>query len=155
MSKLYSLTTIQKIPASIDEVWDFMSSPLNLQKITPAKMNFTVTSDTPVEEMYPGMIISYHITPILGVKLNWVTEITHVHPKTYFADEQRFGPYALWHHKHFFKEVPGGVEMTDIVHYKIGYGFIGDLANAWLVKKQLAEIFEYRFKRIEEIFNKK
>ncbi len=155
MSKLYSFTKTQLINASIDEVWDFMSSPVNLKKITPDKMSFVVTSDTPIDKMYPGMIIAYTIKFVLGIKLNWVTEITHVEPKKYFADEQRFGPYALWHHKHFLKEVKKGIEMTDIVHYKIPFGFLGDIANILLVKKQLAYIFDYRYQKLEEIFNKR
>ena len=154
MSKLYSLTRIQKIPVQADILWDFISSPANLKKITPDHMGFVITSDTPVDKMYAGLIISYKVNPILGIPLNWVTEITHVEPNTYFADEQRFGPYQLWHHKHFLKETDKGTEMTDIVHYKIPFGFLGDLANAVLVKKQLAQIFDYRFKKLEEIFGK-
>jgi ligand-binding SRPBCC domain-containing protein len=154
MSKLYSLTRIQKFPVPADTLWNFITSPANLKKITPEKMGFVITSDTPVDKTYPGLIISYKISPIWNIPLNWVTEITHVESKKYFADEQRFGPYQLWHHKHFLKEIDGGTEMTDIVHYKIPFGFLGDLANTILVKKQLADIFDYRFQKLEEIFGK-
>ena len=114
-------------------------------------MGFNILSgaDRP---MFAGQIIQYIVTPILGIKTNWVTEITHVVDKQYFVDEQRFGPYALWHHKHFLKEIPGGVEMEDIVDYKIPFGALGRLMNPILVQPKLNEIFEFRRKRLIEIF---
>lgn len=151
MSKLYSVTALQRIPADLDTMWDFISSPLNLQKITPPYMRFKILTDVQ-GKMYPGQVIAYHIKPIAGIRLNWVTEITHVEHKAYFVDEQRFGPYSFWHHKHFLKPIPGGVEMTDIVHYKIPFGFLGDIANSLLVGRQLRSIFDYRYKALEELF---
>jgi len=141
------------IPISLDEAWDFFSSPLNLQKITPADMKFVVTSPYSQDtKMYPGMIITYKVTPLFGIKLNWMTEITHVQDKVYFVDEQRFGPYSLWHHQHHFKEVPGGVLMTDILNYAIGYGAAGTIANKVLVKNKIEQIFKYREKAVNEMF---
>src|SRR3954469_19056172 len=102
-----------------------MSSPKNLAKITPAYMGFEILTDLKETNMHAGQIIEYYVTPVAGIKLNWVTEITHVKEKEFFVDEQRKGPYAFWHHRHAFKEVPGGVEMTDLLHYKIPFGFIG------------------------------
>ncbi len=151
--KTYLLNYEQKIPVSLPEAWDFFSSPLNLAKITPAGMGFTVTS--PFDEntkMYEGMIITYKITPLLGIKMDWMTEITHVKDGQYFVDEQRFGPYALWHHQHHFKEIPGGVHMTDILNYAIPYGPIGTIANKILVKKQVEQIFDYRKEAIVKMF---
>ena len=108
--KFYSLISEQQLPISLAEAWDFFSSPLNLAKITPKEMQFVVTSDyTAATKMYDGMLITYAITPVLGIKMNWMTEITHVKDGEYFIDEQRFGPYALWHHEHHFKEIKGGV----------------------------------------------
>ncbi|WP_345953704.1 SRPBCC family protein [Mucilaginibacter sp. PAMB04168] len=151
--KTYERRWEQFMPISLDEAWDFFSSPLNLQKITPADMKFTVTSPyTADTKMYPGMIITYKVSPVLGIKLNWMTEITHVQDKVYFVDEQRFGPYALWHHQHHFKEVPGGVLMTDILNYAIGYGPAGIFANKLLVKNKIEQIFRYREKAIEKMF---
>lgn len=139
----------------MDEAWAFFSSPLNLQKITPPDMRFVVTSDyTADTKMYAGMIITYKISPLAGIKLNWMTEITHVHDRQYFVDEQRFGPYALWHHQHHFKEIPGGVEMTDILHYAIPFGIIGRLTNNVYVGKKVKDIFDYRVKAVEELFGK-
>ncbi|MBB5396569.1 SRPBCC family protein [Mucilaginibacter sp. AK015] len=153
--KTYALKLKQQIPISLDEAWDFFSSPLNLAKITPPDMRFVVTSDyTADTKMYPGMIITYKISPMLGIKLNWMTEITHVQEGKYFVDEQRFGPYALWHHQHHFKEIPGGVEMTDILNYAIPYGAIGRLTNKLLVAGKIRKIFEYRVKAIEDLFGK-
>jgi len=112
-----------------------------------------VTSDYDEKtKMYPGMIITYKITPIFGIKMNWMTEITHVKENEYFVDEQRFGPYALWHHQHHFKEVKGGVLMTDLLNYAIPYGIIGRLANEILVAKQINKIFDYRTKEVNKLF---
>jgi ligand-binding SRPBCC domain-containing protein len=141
------------MPISLDTAWDFFSSPLNLQKITPPDMQFTVTS--PYNEdtkMYAGMIITYKVSPLLGIKLNWMTEITHVQDKQYFVDEQRFGPYALWHHQHHFKAVDGGVMMTDILNYAVGYGAAGTIANKVLVQRKINQIFKYREKAIKQMF---
>lgn len=152
MSKVYSLKKMQLLSADIDKVWDFFSNPANLQQITPGKMGFMVISKNHGEQLYPGQLIEYTIKPLFGIPLYWMTEITHVENKKYFVDEQRFGPYSLWHHQHHFKKVGAGVEMTDIVHYKIPFWFLGDIANSLLVKQQLNEIFDYRFKKIQEIF---
>ena len=152
MSKVYSFKTIQQLPISLDVAWDFFSSPANLKKITPADMGFNVVSKYHGEKMYPGQIIEYKVSPVLGIPLYWMTEITHVQDKEYFVDEQRFGPYSMWHHQHHFKAVDGGVEMTDIVHYKLPLWFLGDIANTLFVKKQLQHIFEYRYKIVEQQF---
>lgn len=154
MSQLYSFQTIQKIPEPVDKVWQFMSLPANLKIITPPSMGFEVTTTTPSDVMYAGLIIAYKVSPLLGIEMNWVTEITHVKEGEYFVDEQRFGPYALWHHKHFIKPIERGVEMTDIVHYKIPFGILGDVANTLIVRHKLKEIFDYRYKKVEEIFGK-
>src|SRR6476620_3532057 len=119
MSKVYSLKSVQTIPTTLQQAWDFFSRPDNLKHITPAYMDFTVTSKHHGERMYAGQIIEYTVKPILGIPIYWMTEITHVEEGKYFIDEQKFGPYSLWHHQHHFIEVNGGVEMTDIVHYKI------------------------------------
>jgi ligand-binding SRPBCC domain-containing protein len=151
--KTYQVRTEQAIPISLAEAWDFFSSPLNLTKITPKEMSIVVTSNQTAEtKIYPGMIITYNISPLLGIKMNWMTEITHVKEGEYFVDEQRFGPYALWHHQHHFKAIKGGVLMNDILNYAIPYGLIGRLSNTVFVGKQIKEIFEYREKAIREIF---
>lgn len=152
MSKLYRINFKQNIPATIDKVWDFISSPHNLKLITPPHMGFKIISEMDSEKMYPGQIIAYKVSPVAGIKLTWVTEITHVKEQEYFVDEQRFGPYTLWHHKHFIRPIKNGVEMTDIVDYKIPFGFVGDIANSVFIKKQLQTIFDYRFKKVVEIF---
>ncbi|MDB5006180.1 MAG: hypothetical protein JWP45_573 [Mucilaginibacter sp.] len=151
--KTYLLKTEQTIPVSLADAWDFFSSPLNLAKITPKEMSFVVTSDfNRDEKIYAGMIITYRVSPVFGIKMNWMTEITHVKDSEYFVDEQRFGPFALWHHQHHFKAIKGGVLMTDILNYAIPYGIIGRLGNAVLVDKQIKKIFSYREKAIKELF---
>jgi ligand-binding SRPBCC domain-containing protein len=154
MSKSHTIHTVQQIPISIEKAWDFFSNPINLAKITPDNMGFHVISDYHGNTMYAGQIIEYKVKPVLGIPLYWMTEITQVKDKEYFIDEQRFGPYTLWHHQHHFKEIPNGVEMTDIVHYKLPLGFIGKMGNALFVKKQLTEIFDYRFQKVTEMFGK-
>jgi ligand-binding SRPBCC domain-containing protein len=149
---VYSIKTVQRMPVSLAQAWDFFSSPANLQTITPPYMGFTIISQHHGDKMYPGQIIEYKVTPVLGIPLYWMTEITHVQEERFFVDEQRFGPYSLWHHQHHFKAIEGGVEMTDIVHYKLPLWWLGNLANALFVKKQLAGIFEYRKKKVEEMF---
>lgn len=151
--KVYRLQTVQQLPVSLDEAWDFFSTPKNLKTITPDYMGFIIKTDLN-GKMYPGQIINYTVTPVLGIPMSWTTEITHVDDKKYFVDEQRFGPYAFWHHKHFFKVIEGGVEMTDIVDYAIPFGPLGWIANSIIVKSKLKEIFDYRFKKVEELFGK-
>jgi ligand-binding SRPBCC domain-containing protein len=151
---VYSLKTVQKIPVSLNEAWQFFSSPANLQAITPKDMGFEIISQHHGTAMYAGQIIEYKVRPLPGIPVYWMTEITHVEDKKYFVDEQRFGPYSLWHHQHHFKEIDGGVEMTDIVHYKIRYWVLGDIANALFVKKKLGTIFSYRFNKVEALFGK-
>jgi len=149
--KIYTLHTKQNLPITMSEAWDFLSSPTNLKTITPDYMGFEILSGAD-RACYAGQIIQYIVTPVLGIKTKWVTEITHVKEGEYFVDEQRFGPYALWHHKHFIKEIPGGVEMEDIIDYKVPMGILGQLVHPILVKPKLNEIFEYREKKLVELF---
>ncbi|MEO6548002.1 MAG: SRPBCC family protein [Ferruginibacter sp.] len=155
MSKVYSIKTIQQIPISLAEAWDFFSSPNNLKDITPGDLGFNIISKHHGEKMYAGQIIEYTVRPVLNIPLYWMTEITHVEDKKYFVDEQRFGPYKMWHHQHHFKAIESGVEMTDIVHYKLTFGILGTLMHGILVKSQLKKIFDFRFKKVEELFSKK
>ncbi len=148
----YTLKRVSRIPISLDEAWDFFSSPKNLKEITPEKVGFNQLSNSGSDKMYEGQLITYTVSPILGIPIFWMTEITHVHAKKYFIDEQRYGPYAMWNHSHFFKEIKGGVEMTDLVQYKMPLGFIGRLGHTILVKKQLDDIFAFREKRLIEKF---
>jgi ligand-binding SRPBCC domain-containing protein len=150
----YQLKQSQKIPATIDTVWDFISSPSNLKKITPEHMGFDITLELHSPKMYAGMIISYKVSPVLGIKMTWVTEITQVKEKEYFVDEQRIGPYAMWHHEHKIEAIEGGVLMTDIVSYQPPFGFIGAMANRLFIKNQLRRIFEFRTLALEKIFGK-
>ncbi|MFD2562046.1 SRPBCC family protein [Aquimarina rubra] len=149
--KIYTLQAKQKLPISLQEAWDFLSDPRNLKTITPDYMGFKILSGAD-RKMYAGQIIQYIVTPVAGIKTKWVTEITHTADKEYFVDEQRFGPYALWHHKHFIKEIPGGVEMEDIIDYKVPFGILGQLVHPFLVKPKLKEIFDYREKKLIELF---
>ena len=149
--KIYTYHAKQNLPITLDEAWEFLSNPKNLKVITPDYMGFITLSgdDRP---MFAGQIIQYIVTPVLGIPTKWVTEITHVVDRKYFVDEQRFGPYALWHHKHFIKEIPGGVEMEDIIDYKIPLGILGQMVHPIVVKPKLNEIFEYRRKKLIELF---
>lgn len=148
----YQLVKKQFVPATIDEVWDFISSPKNLKEITPERMGFDITSPNLPEKMYPGMIISYKVRPLLGIPMTWVTEITHVVEKKYFVDEQRVGPYAMWHHQHFIEPHENGVMMRDIISYKPPMGFLGSIANMLIIRRQLEGIFAYREKALKKRF---
>ena len=149
--KLYQLHKIQRLPISLQEAWQFFSNPANLKTITPSYMGFDITGGGG-RPMFAGQIIQYVVTPVAGIKTNWVTEITHVKEPEYFVDEQRFGPYALWHHKHFIKEIEGGVEMEDIVDYKLPFGFLDQLSHPILLEPKLKQIFKYRFKNLNALF---
>jgi ligand-binding SRPBCC domain-containing protein len=151
MSKVYNLKTVQFLPITIEKAWDFFSSPTNLSKITPAELKFKILS-ADLTKVYAGQIIEYKVHPVLGIPLYWMTEITHVEHHKYFVDDQRYGPYSMWHHQHHFKAVEGGIEMTDIVHYKLPFWIFGDIANTLFVKAKLKEIFDYRIKKVAEIF---
>jgi len=153
--KIYTLTKKQFLPITLDEAWAFFSTPINLKKITPEYMGFNILTDLGDGKMYPGQIIHYIVTPVLGIPMRWTTEITHVIDRKYFVDEQRFGPYSFWHHQHWFREVDGGVEMTDIVNYGIPLGFLGQIANTIFVQSKLQEIFDYREKVTNEMFGAK
>lgn len=150
----YQLVREQKINASKDEIWDFISSPKNLKLITPDYMGFDITSELNSEKMYEGMIISYKVSPLFGIKTDWVTEITHIREKEFFVDEQRVGPYLLWHHQHMLKSINNGVLMKDIVTYEPPLGIIGSIVNSVIIKNKLNEIFDYRKVAIEQIYGK-
>tara|TARA_B100000795_G_C22703020_1_gene400423 strand:+ start:158 stop:628 length:471 start_codon:yes stop_codon:yes gene_type:complete len=146
----YQFEQTQKINTSKDDLWKFISSPSNLKKITPNYMGFDITSKNSSENMYEGMLISYVVKPILNIKTKWVTEITHINEGVFFIDEQRMGPYKLWHHQHFIEEIPGGVLMKDIVSYIPPFGFVGVIANKLFIKDKLNQIFAFRNQALEK-----
>lgn len=148
---IYTLHKKQNLPISLEKAWEFLSNPENLKVITPEYMGFDILSGSD-RAMFSGQVIQYVVTPVLGIKVKWVTEITHIKNKTYFVDEQRFGPYSFWHHKHFIKEIDGGVEIEDIIDYKIPFGILGQMVHPVLVKPKLEEIFLYRQKKLTELF---
>lgn len=149
--KIYTLHRKQKVPITVKEAWKFLSNPENLIKMTPKEMKFTILSkvDRP---LYTGQIIQYSVSPFPGVKTKWVSEITHIEEFKYFVDIQLYGPYALWHHKHFVRKIKNGVEIEDIVDYKVPFGFLGRLLHPILVKPQLEKIFAFRQKKMIELF---
>ena len=102
--------------------------------------------------MYAGQLLEYSVSPLPGFKTKWVSEITQYVEGEYFVDIQLYGPYALWHHKHFINEVPGGVELEDLIDYKIPLGWLGQMVQPYLVKPKLEEIFEYRRQQLEQQF---
>ncbi len=146
---MYQLKKTQFIKTDLKTAWDFFSSPGNLKKITPDYMGFDVKTELP-DKMYEGLMIEYTVKPLLGIPMNWITEIKTVKELEFFVDEQRKGPYKIWHHEHHFKEVDGGVEMTDIVSYELPLGIIGRIMHPFLVQKKLEEIFDFRFKAVEQ-----
>ena len=149
--KLYRVHRVQQLPLSLDEAWAFFSDPNNLPAITPPSLGFEVTSEPP-GEMYAGMILTYRVRPLFGIPVSWVTEITHVRAPHFFVDEQRFGPYRFWHHEHHFRETGAGVEVEDLVHYALPFGWLGRAVNRLTVRRRLDEIFTYRGRILRERF---
>jgi len=151
MAYIQMLRQVQKIPVTLEQAWEFFSQPKNLAVLTPAHLNLRFTNELIMDEIYPGQIITYHVKPILGIPFFWMTEITHVERLKFFVDEQRRGPYAFWHHQHHFRQLEGGVEMTDIIHYQLPFGVFGNIGKV-VIQKQLRQIFEYRRRKIGELF---
>jgi ligand-binding SRPBCC domain-containing protein len=151
---VYTIKTVQQLPITLEQAWDFLSSANNLKVITPDHMGFHILTENTNDKVYAGMIIQYTVSPVLNIPMRWVTEITHVQHLSYFVDEQRVGPYRIWHHEHHLKAIPGGVEMRDIVTYQPPMGFLGSIANFLFIKKQLKGIFEYRERKLIELFGK-
>lgn len=153
--KIYAIERTVVIPSNIEEVWEFFSTPRNLNEITPQNMSFEIQTDVSRVKTYAGLLIQYKIRPFANIPFKWVTEITHCESQKFFVDEQRFGPYSFWHHQHHFKSVEGGVEMRDIVHYALPFGILGRLVHALFIKKQIEGIFEYRSTVIASKFSGK
>jgi len=151
---IFKIETTTLIKAPIEDVWEFFSSPKNLNELTPPDLSFEILTDLDQVKMYPGLIINYKIRPLLNIPLRWTTEITHCETPHFFVDEQRFGPYAFWHHQHRFEQTPEGILMTDIVHYALPMGIIGRLMNSMYVQQRVQSIFDYRNQRISEIFGR-
>lgn len=153
-SGLYSLRTEQFLPLSLDEAWHFFSTPQNLQKLTPGDLDFKITSPK-LEGIYQGQMITYNIKIFPIIPSKWVTEITAVEDKKFFIDEQRFGPYKMWHHEHRFEEVEGGVKMFDIIHFKLPFALLAPIAYKMFIKKKLTEIFTFRQKVLDDLIAQK
>ena len=149
---VYQLEKRQLIAADNTEVWNFISKPANLKYITPPSLGFEIINKNIPEKIYPGMIISYNVCPLFGIKMKWVTEISHVKENEYFVDEQRIGPYKMWHHQHKILPINSGILMTDVVTYKPPFGFLGALSNKIFIRKQLDEIFNFRESAIKKRF---
>ncbi len=152
LPNMLTLKYSQRLPLSLGESWNFFSSPENLKILTPEHLGFEITNDLENRKMYPGQIIAYTIRPLFNVPLEWVTEITQVQEPYYFIDEQRFGPYKFWHHEHRFNPIPNGVEVVDMIYYKMPFGFLGKFLHYVKVKQDLAHIFSYRHAKLEKLF---
>ena len=150
-SGIFCLEAKQTLPVSLETCWEFFSNPQNLEKITPPHMGFQITSPRQAK-MCQGQIITYKIGIFPGIKMNWVTEITNVIPRERFVDEQRFGPYRMWHHEHIFEKKAGSTLMTDRVHYRLPFSAFQKLVHPLLIKPQLQNIFIHREKKIKELF---
>ena len=142
----------QELKSDLETMWDFISSPQNLKKITPDYMGFDITGNYMPDKMYQGMMISYKVSPLLGISMDWLTEISHIEPMSYFVDEQRVGPYKLWHHQHKIEKTERGVLMTDILTYQISFSILGQVANTLFIDKKIEEIFDYRKKVLNSVF---
>lgn len=151
---MYQLREEVLIQDTMENVWKFFATPFNLQRITPPDMGFVIKTPVP-DEMYEGLIIAYTVRPIFGIPTEWVTEITHIRRHEFFVDEQRIGPYAMWHHEHHFKQTEQGILVTDIVSYQLPLAPFGNFLHSILIKPRLQKIFSYRTRVIKEIFKTK
>lgn len=149
---IHVLRKAQIIKTDIRTAWDFFSNPANLAKITPKELDFVVITKLP-ERIYPGLMIEYRVRPLFGIPARWLTEITHVEDGKFFVDEQRVGPYKIWHHEHHFKDLGDGrVEATDIVTYVVPFGILGEIVRPFLVEPQLRKIFDFRETAVAKLF---
>lgn len=149
---IHTLETRQVVKTSLEQAWEFFSAPGNLARITPPELGFKVLSP-PAERIFAGMMIEYKVSPLFNLPMTWLTEITHVREGSFFVDEQRVGPYAVWHHEHHFRELgPGLVEVHDRVTYVPPLGVLGELVHPWLIKPQLDKIFAFRETAVAEAF---
>ena len=149
---IHVLRRTQVVAASLSQCWAFFSDPRNLAELTPRALDFRVLSELP-PAIYPGMMIEYRVRPLLGVPMTWLTEITHVEAPHRFVDEQRVGPYAVWHHEHFFTALEGGrTEIRDVVHYVLPLGWLGNLTHPFIVAPELEKIFAFREKAVAARF---
>lgn len=149
----FRLDATQRLPIGPDDAWAFFSNPRNLAEITPPELHLVVENELP-EKMHPGTLICYRVKPLLGIPVHWVTEITHVEEGRLFVDEQRFGPYRFWHHQHHFQEIEGGVEMRDVIHYKLPLGPLSFLLDSFVVSRQLGRIFSFREEALSRRFGR-
>lgn len=150
---MHHFKTEQLLPIGLEKAWIFFSSPKNLSLITPPGLDFKILTQLSEEEIYEGMEIDYTVKPLLGIPIHWQTEICKVEMKQYFTDRQKKGPYKIWEHTHTFTEQKGGVVMKDIVNYELPYGIIGNVANTIFIKSKIKNIFNYRKKVLETLFN--
>ena len=148
----YQFKRKQYLETNLDELWRFISNPANLKRITPESMGFDILTEDLPDKMYAGMIISYRVSPLLGIPTTWVTEITHVEEGKYFVDEQRMGPYKMWHHQHFLEPTDKGVRMTDIISYQPPFAVLGSMANQLIIKRKLEQIFDHRSDVLKSLF---
>jgi ligand-binding SRPBCC domain-containing protein len=150
---IHTLSQEQFIPAPLDRVWDYFATPANLDAMTPPDLKFKLVGE-PAGPMRTGQLITYRIRLLPAIWTSWLTEIREVQDHAGFVDEQRIGPYKFWHHEHRFYAVPGGVRMTDLVTYDLGYGPIGELLHALWIRPKLERIFAFRRAKVHERFGR-
>jgi len=152
--KIYTLKKIQNFPITLEKCWDFFSNPSNLELVTPPELGLEIISELP-DTIYPGMIIQYNVSPLLGIKQTCVTEITHIKEPEYFIDEQKIGPYTFWHHQHHFKKIKDDmIETSDIINYSLPFDPFSRIIHNLFISKRLNYIFDYREKVLSQKFGK-
>ena len=151
---MYKLKFAQKLPISVEESWAFFSQPTNLLHLTPPHLGFEMLDTEKNKKIYPGQIISHLIRPFLKIPIEWTSEIVQVHEPYYFIDHQICGPYRFWHHEHRFNPIDKGVEIVDLIHYKLPLGYIGQFFHFVKVQKEIQTVFSYRKRKLEELFGK-
>lgn len=151
---VHDFKIVQKIPIPVKHAWDFFSQPANLQLITPPGFQFKILSKLDDRPIYMGQVIEYTVRPLFNIRMRWTTLITQVEEEVFFIDEQTRGPYRYWRHKHIFRPIDGGTEMTDELEYEIPGWFAGDLINSLLIKHEIKKLFDYRYAKISTLMTR-
>jgi ligand-binding SRPBCC domain-containing protein len=148
--KIFRFLTELWLPRPRTEVFAFFADAHNLQVLTPPWLNFEILTPRPIA-MRTGTLIEYKLR-LRGIPIRWRTEITDWQPPLSFVDEQQYGPYQQWIHRHWFEEKDGGT----LCHDKVRYAVLGGaFVNKFFVRRDVEKIFEFRREKLQELFGGK
>ena len=150
MNMRHTLSREQLVPRPRAAVFAFFADAGNLERLTPAALNFSILTPLPIT-MRPGTIIDYRLS-LFRIPFRWRTVIEAFEPESRFVDVQAAGPYKVWRHTHEFSDAPGGTLVLDHVEYEVPFGPLGEIARRLFVARQIRRIFDFRRVAIETAF---